>query len=371
MTDEIFYASLQEKLARLRDAMRSLGVDAAVIQRRSNFAWLTTGGHSAVATIESLGACAVVVEPERLRLIAKSMDADRIYLEELREVPGAFVTALKWYERSVEEELASSLEGRNFLSDAPLFGRTADTGFFEALHDPLNEVEIKRYQELGAISEQAMLEACDSIEPGMTEEAAFSILAAACARRGITNAVRLLGADERPRLYKHSTPGPKKIARYGVLAAAFQKWGLTAPISRAVYFGSSLPEPLEARHEAARAIAAESIDLCRTGARFYDISMRQKELFARYGFEGEWLTHFQGGLTGYIINDSRKCLDPAAKVGRLQAFNWYVTILGAKVEETTLALPGGAEMVTNTGLFPSSVCPVAGGTVRIPRILLR
>jgi len=351
--------------------MRLKGLTAAVIWRRSNFAWLTTGGNSAVAIGETLGACALVVEPERLRLIAKSMDADRIFREELREAAGVEVTALRWYERSVEEELLRTLDGRAFACDAALDGRRPDTGFFEALHDPLNDVEVARYRELGALAEQAIFEACEAVAPGMTEEAAFSILTAACAHRGIENAVRLLGADERPRLYKHPTPGPKKIARYVMFAAAFQKWGLTAPLSRAVYFGSALPEPLEARHEAARAIAAESIALAKTGASFYDISMRQKELFTNYGFEDEWLRHFQGGLTGYVINDSGKCLDPAARVGRLQAFNWYATIQGAKVEETTLALPEGPEMVTSTGLFPSSACPIPDGAISIPRILLR
>ena len=187
------------------------------------------------------------------------------------------------------------------------------------------------------------------------------------ADRGVTVAVCLIGSDEKTLLYRHPLPSSKKINKRILLAPAFRKWGIFAPVSRMVHFGNDLEDSIKTKYEAVCTIEANVFSMCKPGTKFSDILVKQKSLYKELGFEEEWKNHFQGGLTGYIPNDASKCLDEKAKIIESQPFNWYITITGVKVEEVFLST---GELLSSKGLWPVKNYAIGDQKFDLPQILI-
>jgi Xaa-Pro aminopeptidase len=380
-------ADFRIKEGRLLEAIASSGFSGAVLARQDNFAWLTSGGESRVSSEGECGAAILLIGPGRRQLFAKSMDGRRILEEELRGLDFDLVE-LAWYEESCAERLLSASAGEKLVSDftvpagiaravgsadaagsAGSGGVECRPGFFTALHYPLTAFERERYRELARMAEAIIREAADLARPGMKESELAAFLRRRYAEEGMEAPVVIVGSDERIALYRHCMPTEKRLRESLLLAPAPRKWGLCAPISRMVFFGDSIPDALARSYGALLRIEAATLASCETGARLPDIFETQKRLFASEGFPDEWKRHFQGGLTGYIINDPTGCLDPEARVREGQAFNWYVTITGAKVEETCLVTATGAEVLSSRGAWPTISVDAGGKTYALPGIL--
>jgi antitoxin VapB len=132
-----------------------------------------------------------------------------------------------------------------------------------------------------------------------------------------------------------------------------------------------VPGELARRHEAASRIAAAAISLCVPGRRFSEILEAEKRMYGETGYPDEWRNHFQGGITGYILADPTLCLDPSAEVAPGQAFDWFITITGAKVEELSVSAESGPEVLSVTGRWPARAYEEEGREIRLPEILRR
>src|SRR5690554_5401596 len=89
-----------EKIKRLYQCIEQEKIDAVVIGRRDNFSWVTCGGSNAVNLFSEFGSALLVVTPGKNYLIAKTMDLERIYAEELQCEEIFEPIPLKWYEYS-------------------------------------------------------------------------------------------------------------------------------------------------------------------------------------------------------------------------------------------------------------------------------
>ena len=74
-------ADVQIKEARVRQFLEKEGLDALVIGRQDNFAWLTAGGDSRVVTTSEMGFGYLVLTRDHKRLVSHSMDGRR-FIEE-------------------------------------------------------------------------------------------------------------------------------------------------------------------------------------------------------------------------------------------------------------------------------------------------
>ena len=72
------------------------------------------------------------------------------------------------------------------------------------------------------------------------------------------------------------------------------------------------------------------------GVRFADILAEEKRTYVELGYPEEWHYHFQGGITGYALADPTCCRDPEARAVARQAYDYFLTITGAKFEELML-----------------------------------
>jgi antitoxin VapB len=137
-----------------------------------------------------------------------------------------------------------------------------------------------------------------------------------------------------------------------------------------LYFGDRIPPDVAARYDAACRIEAAAISLCVPGRKFSEILEVEKTIYRETGFPEEWRNHYQGGITGYVLADPTLCMDPDSVVRPNQAFDWFITITGVKVEE--LSISGARpEVLSACGAWPLKSYVRDGVTLHMPEILRR
>jgi Xaa-Pro aminopeptidase len=358
------------KLHRIREFLAREGAGALVLARRDNFAWLTGGGDNAVVRDSELGFSILIVLPDRVVMIAHVMDGQRILDEEMRglDVEPVFI---RWYEGSLQERASRFIAGRAAISDAPMEGTRCAPVDITALHYPLTEREMEQCRKIGAKTEQIIAGVAAEVRPGMTERKVAAMLLSEYAGMDMSCDVLLVAGDERIAKYRHPLPTDKVVERTLLIHPAVRWGGLHANVTRMIHFGAAVPDGTARSHEAASRIEAAAISMCRPGQRFSQILVAQKELYASTGFADEWRNHFQGGITGYVLADATRCLDESACVSQNQAFDWFITITGAKVEELCLTGSSGPEVPSVAGGWPVRRYDHGGFSVDLPQILLR
>lgn len=353
----------------MRDYLVKNGYHAAVIGRADNFAWITGGGENRVILTSEIGFSYIVFTPDKKHLVSQVMDGPKVMDEELEGL-GYELVPLHWFEASKEEKVLELVRGMKVLADIPLPGADCRVGEFYKLHYPLTDNEIAKCRWLGRKTEEILMTAALLLHPGMAEHKAAGILAGLYAEHDITLSVLLVGSDERIATYRHCLPSDKKMEKTVLLSPAVRKWGLHANVARMVSFGKTL-EDTARRYNAVREIEAEAISMCKPGTRYSDILEREKEMNAELGYAEEWKKHYQGGITGYLVSDPTLCLDPANRIGQCQAYDWFITITGAKGEELSLNCGDKIEVASVNGIWPADSYTRNGSTVRLPAILER
>lgn len=361
---------VKEKQRRILEFLHAKGYDAMILGRQDNFAWYTGGSSNRVVITSEVGFGLLLITRKRTYLVAQVMDGPRLMEEELSgmDVEPVFV---RWYEKSREEQAAGLAKGMRVISDVPMRGAQYDLGAIYSLHYPLTENEIHKCRKLGALTDEVLTQVAWQIRPGMSELDVEALFLYEYARQDVTADVLLIGADERVAQFRHPNPSGQKIRRLVLLHPAVRKDGLHANVTRMVYFGDQVPEETQRRYEAACRVEAAAVSMCVAGNRFCDILQEQKRLYRECGYAEEWRNHFQGGITGYLLADPTLCLNEQAKVGVNQAFDWFITITGVKVEELSITTAHGPEVVSMSGLWPAKEYESRGRGIPLPQILLR
>ena len=360
---------VEQKESRIKQYLQQNGYEAAVLGRQDNFSWLTGGGHNRVMINSLAGVCFLVLTLSGEKyVVANTMDGQRLLDEEMQGMDYELIN-LKWFEQAPENKVLELIEDKKAVADIALEGIDCKPAVFTDLHYPLTDNEVKKYRWLGEEVEEILMEAAAEVEPGLTEKEVETLLRKKFAEKDMLGIVVLIGSDDRIKKYRHPVPTSKKIENTVMLAPAVQKWGLTVPVTRMIYWGSSLPRELKDKYQALCEIEASTLASCQPGRKFNDILKMQKKMYRDLGYPREWKEHFMGGITGYIVNDPSRCTDPEAQIKNRQTFNWYLTITGAKVEETTLSRKSGPEILTATGLWPRQEYEVEDFKFKLPQIL--
>ncbi len=364
MDDDWVRRDAAEKLRRLRLWLAQAGLAGVLLSRRDNFAWATSGGDSRVLNNSEAGFGHLLVTPERHYLLAHSMDAARLFEE---QVPGQGyeLVSLRWHQGDPRRQ-AQALAGGPLAADLPLEGAQLTNQQVSWLHYPLTELEIQRSRWLGHKTGTLLEELALQVAPGMSEVSIARRMQAAFMMEGIDLDVAIVGSDERIFRYRHPLPTRKPVSSYLLLHPAARRWGLHANVSRSLHFGAP-PPPVEGAYQAAAALEARLLSRLAPGLPFARILELQKEWYAQLGFPGEWELHFQGGPTGYGVVDAERCLTDS-RVQLDQAFDWFITITGAKVEELTLLTGGGVEITSQAGGWPSVQVPTGQGPFAVPAL---
>lgn len=362
-------SEVNEKLRRIREFFEKTGYEAMVIGRQDNFAWLTCGGNNRVLITSETGFTLLVVTKDKAYAVAQVMDGPRVMEEELAGLAfeGVF---LRWYEQSREEKAALLVKGKKTVSDVPMEGTDCLPGAIYGLHYPLTEKELEKCRQFGKTTEGIIRKVADALKPGMAEHDVEAMFAFEYARINATPEVLLVGSDERITKFRHPNPSGKQIEKVVLLHPGVRWRGLHANVTRMVSFGEPDAE-LKKRYEAVSVIEAAAMSMCAVGTKYADILVEQKRLYAELGFADEWRNHFQGATTGYFLADTSFYRDPDATIAQNQAWDLFVTITGAKVEELGLNTAQGFEVASVSGQWPVKEYEAGGRTFRLPEILVR
>lgn len=370
MRDQIKANERHEKEGRLLELLYERNLDAVIIGRQSNFAWLSAGGRNYVLAASDYGTAYVVITRDRKILVANTMDGQRILDEELANSDYELIV-LKWFEDSLESAVSKLVSGWKAISDVPIPNATFAPELVSALHYPLTKSEINRYREAAESAEQIIDTVARKVTPGMSEQMVETMLREEYARNGFLDTVILIGADDRISKYRHPTPTDNVIRNTLLLAPSPRREGLFMPISRMVFFGNRVPDELRRKYDTLLQIEGCVMEACKPGETFSRINELEKKLYRDSFYPDEWQYHFMGGLTGYYPNDPTRYKDPGTTILPYQTFNWYLTITGAKVEEILLTTENGNELLSVRGIWPCRSIETDTCSYKLPDILLR
>jgi len=361
-TDPRVIADAALKRERIRSWLERTGLDGVIISRRDQFAWVTSGGDNHVLKNTEVGVGHVVITPTHHYLLAHSMDALRLYEE---QVPGQGyeLISLHWYQGD-PRVAARDLIGERWAADTPLDGAMDVHHSLSFLHYPLTDLEMARYRWLGKKVGNILVDVAQSMRPGQREDEIAYYLEIECLKWGIELDVLIVGSDERIFKYRHPLPTPKKVERYVLFHPSARRWGLHANVSRSLHFGKPSSEVQQA-YRAAATLETDLLNRLRPGLSFAEIFSWQKQKYAELGYAEEWKNHFQGGPTGYVVVDALR-YTTSTKVQVNQAFDWFITITGAKVEELALLSEKGIEIPSFQPPWPSFQPEMAGERVHVP-----
>jgi antitoxin VapB len=356
----------QEKLARVRALLAVHSLDALVLGRVANFAWLTEGAASYVNTATTFGAVSLVITPDAQYVLTNNIEAARLAAEEPVEGLGYKLMVDPWYgpERAAKELLA----GKRLGSDGGYPGSVDLTAEIAALRLSRTPEELNRFHELGKSCAKAMDTAVRQVRPGLTEMEIAGLLAGATYAQGALPIVNLIATDERIFRFRHPLPTGKKLQRYAMLVLCGRRQGLVVSITRLVHFGP-LPEELQRKQQACAQVDATFIAKTRPGAVLGDVFAAAQAAYAATGFPGEWQMHHQGGPAAYEPREFVATPGGQYVVQEGEVYAWNPSIAGVKSEDTILVGPERNDVLTTISGWPMLRVEVDGQAWERPAIL--
>jgi Xaa-Pro aminopeptidase len=357
---------LNSKIAKINQLLAEHDLDALLIQRVTNFAWLTCGGASYINTAEELGVASLLISPQGRYVITNNIEATRFKLEEGLGEQGWDFKVNQWYQPGeAVDELTKGLR----LGTDGLYPRGENINpELIRLRADLLPIEQDRFRELSRGCAQAINATIHLIRPGMTEFEIAAALAHETQKLGILPIVNLIATDERIFAYRHPLPTTKRLERYAMLVLCGRKHGLVASVTRLVYFGA-LPEELQQKSHATASIDAKFIASTRPGSSLAEIFTKVQVKYAQVGYPDEWLLHHQGGPAGYAPREEIATPQADWIVKEGQVFAWNPSITGTKSEDTILVKGNGNEIMTEIPGWPEIKIDVEGQVISRPAIL--
>lgn len=331
-------------------------LDAVILTRRINFAWLSAGGSNHVNLATDSGAASLLVTADRVLCLTNRIEADRVLAEELAGL-GVEVRASEWFDGTTAAAAWRDALGsaRAVACDMRVGGLPDTVGSlkstFDTLRWTLSSWEIDRLRLLCKETASVAESACRQVRRNDSEFHLAAAITSGLLDKGIRAPVMLIAADERARRYRHPIPTQTRFTKYGMAVVGAERGGLIASCSRLFSFGP-ISSDLRRRHEAVCQIDAAMIGTTRPGRTLGEIFDVAQRMYAGHGFADEWKLHHQGGPTGYTARDAKASPANSTAVLTDQAYAWNPSIAGTKSEDTMLVTANGNEILTRTGQWP-------------------
>jgi antitoxin VapB len=354
---------------RVRAFLEREGLDALVIGRQDNFAWLTAGGDNRVITTSEMGFAYLVLTQDRQWLVSHAMDGRR-FMDEQVAGQGYDLVTLFWHQGSPQGKILEQTRGMRVGADFPLPGARHYGPEIVDLHYPFSDLDLERCRWIGQTANRIVAQVAEQLEPGVSEQEVAAALLHRYAEEGLTIDVLIVGFDDRISRYRHPMPTGNVLQRYALLHPAARRWGLHCNLTRLVHWGEP-PSDVKRAMDGAAAIGGHVARMLAPGVAFADILAEQIRLYRKLGYSGEWMHHFQGGITGYTLADPTRCQDQEARVVERQAYDYFITITGAKFEELTLLTEQGPEVASLGPGWPQRTIQTPNGSIEVPDVLIR
>lgn len=330
------------KRDRLNTFCKQQSLDALLLRKRANIAWLTDGAdvHVDLGSATGVGAILWFAESTGSRpvLLTDSIEQVRLVEEERFDRDTWEIHAPDWWAAKVstDEVIRSALEEIGgdivrFFSDDRGHDR------LQPIRTPLTDREITVVRSLGREAAGVMSDLLRLfIKPGVSELEIAGHLTGELRALNILAPVVLVAADDRLQRYRHPIPTSNHVEKTVMVALCAQRRGLTVSISRLVHFGSRLPDDLKRRHEAVCKVDRALHDATRIGRSWADCLADGITMYEQCGYKDEWHKHHQGGPMGYDLRDFKATPEETRTVQPRQLVGWNPSITGTKSEDTIL-----------------------------------
>lgn len=335
-----------EKLARISSLLKRKNLDALVLRKGANVAWLI-GGRAHIPTTLELSCLDLIVYPDRIVVVTNKIEAPRLVEEELSGAEELIV--VNWF----EARDAQLPKGPRIGTDGLDPDRVNVLNDVELLRRQLNSFEIARLREIGADATEALEEAMLDIESGDSEVAAAGEIAEELWERNLEPVVLLVAGASRIEKFRHPLPTRAVIGDIAMGVICARRKGLIVSVTRMVHFGS-IPESMQDRYLRLLNVEAAFFSKTMPGMRFSDAFKAGSLEYLRQGFDrDEWTRHHQGGPTGYLPRDFTAHEKSDLLVEPGVAIAWNPSVTGLKVEDTLITTESGFELVTGKSVWPS------------------
>lgn len=343
-------SELEYKAARLQQFLIDESIDALLITRHENIAWLTGGLVDVrVGVPRETGVAGLLVTRRgQSYYVTTNNEVDRLAHEEFSSLEYEPVVQ-PWYVADIPGAVRKLVPGGRITSDNP------GSGFPEISMKPLRlaltQEEIVRYRWLGRATAEAATEVLDAIRPGIKETAMQAMVAENLLARGILPSVFLTAVDDRIRSYRHAVPRTGVLKKLGMLNFCARRWGLCISITRFVCFGD-MSQEMEDKFGAVAQVYARLLHATRAGASATELFWTAQHAYAEQGYPGEEQMHHQGGATGYWEREWIARPGGEERILLTQAMAWNPSLQGAKIEDTVIVNNGKLETLTRTPELP-------------------
>ncbi|RWR01016.1 hypothetical protein ED28_16335 [[Pantoea] beijingensis] len=339
---------MTEKLQRVRQLLREQQLDAVLITRRDNIAWLTEGKTFYVVDRAEAGVASLLVSTHDVLLIAPDNEMPRILAEE--PLPFAITPrSYPWYQ-SLDNVLPTLALSRIGSDICRANSQDVQTDFVH-LRTRMTPAECDRFLQLGRQTAAVIEKVARSVRPGLTEREVEARIYAACLPLGIRPVCTLIAVDTRISAFKHPIPGTTQMRKKMLLTLGAEREGLNVSMTRMVHAGP----PSDASRQLLRSVAEIHADILmasRPARPWQDIFSDIQASYARHGFPEGWKAHHQGGPAGYGCRDFIVTPETPGVLALNQAMAWNPTLSGVKSEDTSLLTEDGPQWLTRTGDWP-------------------
>ncbi|MGO8948304.1 MAG: M24 family metallopeptidase [Ktedonobacterales bacterium] len=365
-------AEVEAKLARLRERMRERRLELVVLTETPNVTWLTAGANTNIILNTDRSGISISVTMDHATILANTIEAPRLEAEESIRALGLEIEAPVWWETGEALSALAKSGPKPAASDGGRLGPDfADISQdLQALRTSLFPTEIDRLRAAADCATLAMRGTIAELTPGMTELAIAAELALHTIREGGQVVVNLVASDQRISQFRHPLPTDKTVERYVMLVLCASVGGLTAAVTRLLYFGK-LPAELDAKARIVAEIDARLILTTQAGRTLGDQFSCAEEAYREAGYPMAIREHHQGGSIGYLSREVLAQPDDPTRMEVSQAFAWNPSLAGVKSEDTILLTPNGPEVLTSWPEWPSAAFSFEGRSLNRPAILVR
>lgn len=350
----------REKRARIANLLREKNLEAVVLRKGANVAWII-GGRAHIPTTLELSCMDVIVYQDRVVVVTNKIEAPRLKEEEL--TGDEEVLIVNWF----EGRDALLPKGMRIGIDGADAERVNIQGEIEELRRNLNTYEVGRLKEIGRDATAALEKAMLDIESDMSEVEVAGEIAEELWERNLEPVVLLVAGEKRMNKFRHPLPTQEEVGGMAMGVICARRKGLIASVTRIVKFGALAPE-MENTYLRLLNVEAEFLNATKSGALLSDAFKAGQAEYLKQGFDRqEWTMHHQGGPTGYLPRDFPAHEKTSHQINLRNAIAWNPSAMGLKVEDTLVTSNEGFDFVTGGGDWPT--LEVAGR--RRPGIAIR
>lgn len=334
------------KISALRKLMIEQKVDALVLRRNPNLAWVISGRAHVPTTIDAACFDLVITEGSTYA-VTNAIEAPRLAAEEFPD--GLEIKAVQWWE-SRNHGLAPDLA---IGSDQPGAGLVDLSLEIEILRASLDQYDQVRMRDISERAAKALGDAMKEVTSADREIDVAARITSALWRNNLEISFLGVAGESRVKRFRHPLPTDALIGNRASASICAKEKGLIASVTRIVTFGPITPTE-ENEYASLLEVEADLLDATVVGNPFSSVIDVAARSYGSHGFDSdEWHHHHQGGPSGFLPRDWPATQSSARLIQENQVIAWNPTGKGWKVEETLLTTASGIELLTGDSHWPS------------------